>query len=964
VAIDLVPGIVWGERRPLRAGLAMMACFWIAFFGCAGGKCIANDPEQYDVIIRGGVVYDGTGAPGRIADVAIRGDRIVKVGDLPDSTAATVVDAHGHAVCPGFINMLSWATESLLVDGRAMSDIRQGVTLEVFGEGWSMGPLNERMRREMLQQQGDLKYDIPWTTLSEYLEHLQSRGISPNVASFVGATTVRIHEVGYENRPPTQEELQRMKELVRKEMEQGALGVGSSLIYAPASYATTEELIELCKVAAKYDGMYISHLRSEADRLLEALEELITISKEAGIAAEIYHFKAAGEKNWPKLEQAIARIEQARQEGLRITADIYPYTAGATGLNASMPPWVQEGGFERWRDRLRDPDIRARLLREMRTPAQDWENLLLLAGSAERVLLVGFRNPELKPLTGMTLAEVARRRGKTPEETAMDLVIEDGSRVECIYFLMSPENLRRKMTLDWVSFGSDAPAPASEGVFLMSATHPRAYGCFARVLGTYVRQEKLLPLEAAIHRMTGLPARNLGLRGRGLLRPGYYADVVIFDPQTIADRATYEQPHQYAVGVRDVWVNGVAVLRSGEHTGATPGRVVRGPGWWKHPDRRGSVTISPEAQQVHTRSFVWDGHNDLPWTVRTKAGGSWDQSDIAQRQPQFHTDIPRLREGNVRAQFWSVYVPVETARQGLALQQTLEQIALVKSMVERYPEVFELALSADDVERIARQGKIASLIGVEGGHAIEDSLANLDRLYQLGARYMTLTHTETHNWADSATDTARHGGLTAFGEEVVRRMNRLGMLVDLSHVSPDTMRHALRISRAPVMFSHSSARAVADHPRNVPDDVLVQLRRNGGIVMVNFYSGFVVPSSAERSTKMFEVFRQLRQRFPDDAQYRQAQRRWLAENPMDPGTVHDVVDHIDHIVRVAGIEHVGLGSDFDGVTLLPRGLEDVSKYPAITAEMLRRGYTPEEIHLVLSGNMLRVLRRVEELAEK
>lgn len=953
-------------RSLLRMVVVAATCAYLSLCAVTPFGSIANcqESEKYDVLIRGGVVYDGSGTPGKIADVAIRGERIAKIGDLRGAVANTVVDAEGHVVCPGFINVLSWATESLLVDGRGMSDIYQGVTLEVFGEGWSMGPLNETMRRQMIAEQGDLKYEVPWTTLSEYLEHLVARGVSPNVASFVGATTVRIHEVGYENRPPTKDELERMKELVRREMEQGALGVGSSLIYAPASYSTTEELIELCKVAASYGGVYISHLRSEADRFLEALDEFITIVKKAGIAGEIYHLKAAGEHNWPKLAQAIQRIEKAQAEGLRITADVYPYTAGATGLNASMPPWVQEGGFEKWRDRLRDPEIRARVAQQMRQPASDWENLLLMAGSPERVLLVGFRNPDLKHLTGLSLAEVARRRGKTPEETAMDLVIEDGSRVECVYFFMSEENVRRKVALPWVCFGSDAGAPAAEGVFLKSAPHPRAYGCFARVLGKYVRDEKVIELADAIHRMTGFPATNLGLRGRGFLRPGYFADVVVFDPKTITDRATYEQPHQYAVGVRDVWVNGVAVLRNGEHTGAKPGQVVRGPGFWRHPARRQNTQVTPEAERIHRQSFVWDGHNDLPWALREKAFSSFERLDISRPQPTFHTDIPRLREGNVGAQFWSVFVPAETAQRGAALQTTLEQIALVRQMTKHYSDVFELALSSNDVERIRRQGKIACLIGVEGGHSIENSIANLRRLYELGARYMTLTHSATLDWADAATDEYRHGGLTAFGEEVVREMNRLGMLVDLSHVSPDTMRHALRISRAPVIFSHSSARAIADHPRNVPDDVLVLLRRNGGIVMVNFFSGFVVPSSAARLQRLAEISKQLRDRYPDEDQFRQAQRRWLSENPMEPGTIYDVVDHIDHIARVAGIQHVGLGSDFDGVTMLPHGLEDVSKYPAITAELLRRGYTAEEVHAIMSGNMLRVMRQVEEIANR
>jgi N-acyl-D-amino-acid deacylase len=489
------------------------------------------------------------------------------------------IDAAGLAVAPGFINMLSWATESLIADGRSQSDIRQGVTLEVFGEGWSMGPLNEAMRREMLERQGDIKYEIPWTTLGEYLEYLVRRGVSTNVASFVGATTVRIHVLGYENRPPTPEEMERMRQLVRQAMEEGALGVGSSLIYAPAFYASTEELIELCKVAAEYGGMYISHIRSEGNRLLEAIDELIRIAREAKIPAEIYHLKAAGRANWPKLDEAIRRIEAARAQGLRITANMYPYTAGATGLDAAMPPWVQEGGHRAWIERLKNPAIRQRVTREMRTPTDRWENLYLMAGSPENVLLVGFKNEALKPLIGKTLAEVARLRGRSPEDTIIDLVIEDDSRVGAVYFLMSEENVRKQIALPWMSFGSDAESLAPEGVFLKANPHPRAYGTFARVLGRYVREEKIIPLEEAIRRMTSLPAENLKLDRRGRLKVGYFADVVVFDPAKVQDHATYERPHQYATGVIHVFVNGVPVLRNGEHTGATPGRVVRGPGY-------------------------------------------------------------------------------------------------------------------------------------------------------------------------------------------------------------------------------------------------------------------------------------------------------------------------------------------------------------------------------------------------
>jgi N-acyl-D-amino-acid deacylase len=546
--------------------------------------CSTSQPD-YDILIKNGRVFDGTGAPGVMTSVAIRGDRIASLG-VPDSaTAGLTIDAAGLAVSPGFINMLSWADEPLLVDGRSQSDIRQGVTLEVFGEGWSMGPLSDRMKQEQVTGQGDLKYPISWTTLGEYLEHLQQKGISPNVASFVGATTVRIHEIGYEDREPTSEELARMKDLVRDAMREGALGVGSSLIYAPAFYAKTPELVELCKAAAEFGGMYISHMRSEGARLLEAIDELIHIAREAKVPAEIYHFKAAGRDNWHKTDAAIARIEAARREGLRITADIYTYPAGATGLAATMPPWVQEGGYDVWVARLKDPVIRERVKREMITPTDQWENFFTGAG-ADGILLAGFKSEALKPLTGKRLSEVAKIRGKSPEETAIDLVIEDGSRVEAVYFLMSEDNLRKKLRLPWVSFASDSGSIAPEGPFLASNPHPRAYGNFARWLGRYVRDEKLASLEEGIRRLTTLPATNLGLKERGRLAEGMYADIVIFDPARIQDHATFEKPHQYATGVRDVLVNGTPVLRNGEHTGATPGRVVRGPGYRESNESR------------------------------------------------------------------------------------------------------------------------------------------------------------------------------------------------------------------------------------------------------------------------------------------------------------------------------------------------------------------------------------------
>jgi N-acyl-D-amino-acid deacylase len=550
--------------------------------GLIPGLALAASPKTYDLILRGGTIYDGSGGKPYVSDVAVNGDRIAAIGSLGNARGKKEVDARGLAVSPGFVNMLSWATESLLVDGRAQSDVRQGVTLEVMGEGGSMGPLNDAMKKETVEQQGDIKYPVTWTTLGEYLDQLAARGIAPNVASFVGATTVRIHEVGYANRPPAPEELARMRKLVDQAMEEGALGVGSSLIYAPAFYAGTDELVALCEEASKYGGMYISHMRSEGNRLLEAMDELIDISRRAKLPAEIYHLKAAGQQNWGKLDAAIKKVEDARASGLRITADMYTYTAGATGLDASMPPWVQEGGLEAWIARLKDPATRERVKKEMDTPTDAWENFFTAAGP-DRILLVAFKNDKLKPYTGKTLAEIAKLRGTPPEETAMDLVIEDDSRVGTIYFLMSEDNVRKQVALPWVSFGSDAEAPSAEGVFLKSSAHPRTYGNVARLLGRYVRDEKVIPLEEAIRKLTSLPATNLKIRERGLLKPGYFADVVVFDPAKIEDHATFDKPHQYATGVWQVFVNGVQVLKDGEPTGAAAGRVVRGPGWtgWK-----------------------------------------------------------------------------------------------------------------------------------------------------------------------------------------------------------------------------------------------------------------------------------------------------------------------------------------------------------------------------------------------
>jgi N-acyl-D-amino-acid deacylase len=538
---------------------------------------------QYDVIVRGGTIYDGSGSPGAVADLAIQGDTIAAIGDLSNASAPTVIEAAGLAIAPGFINMMCWSNESLIEDGRSQSDIRQGVTLEVMGEGSSMGPLNDAMKRDMRDGQGDIKYDIAWTTLGKYMQYIEKRGVSPNVASFIGAATPRIHVIGYDDRPPTDDELEEMQELVRQAMQEGAMGMASSLVYPPGFFAKTEELIALAEIAAEYDGLYASHLRSEGTALVEAVDELIRIAREAGIRAEIYHLKAAGKPNWPKLDEVIANVEKARAEGLDITADIYTYPAGATGLNASMPPWVQDGGFDASIQRMKDPETRKRIAREMNEWSGEWENMYLQAGGADGVLLASFKNDTLKPLTGKRLSEVAKMRGKSPEETAMDLIIEDDSRVGTIYFSQSEDNLRKKIQLPWVSFCSDSASMAPEGVFLKSNVHPRAYGSFARVLGMFTRDEKLLTLEQAVRKLAALPAETLKLDRRGMLKKGYFADVVVFDPAKIQDHATFEKPHQYATGMVHVFVNGGHVLKDGEHTGAKPGRFLRGPGADEEP---------------------------------------------------------------------------------------------------------------------------------------------------------------------------------------------------------------------------------------------------------------------------------------------------------------------------------------------------------------------------------------------
>ena len=541
--------------------------------------CACTRQDVYDVILTGGTVYDGSGGEPYVADVAFDGDTIAAIGNLDGARAALEVDVAGLAVAPGFINMLSWANQSLIHDGRSQSDIRQGVTLEVMGEGNSMGPLNAAMKQEMLDRQSDIRFDIEWDTLGEYLEYLEERGVSTNVASFIGAATPRKYVIGYEDRAATAEELERMRELVREAMREGAMGVSSSLMYPPGLFADTTELIALSAAAAEFDGMYISHMRDEGAHMLEAIEELITIAREAGIPAEIYHLKSSGQQNWHLFDDAVKMIEDARAEGLQITADVYTYPAGATGLNVTVPPWVQDGGFEASLERMRDPAMRERIIEEMNTPSDEWENMFLLAGSLDNILLVNFRSEALKPLTGKTLAEVVAMRGTSPENTIMDLIVEDGSRVGSVYFTQSEDIVRRAVALPWVSFNSDAASLAPEGVFLKSNPHPRAYGSFARVLAKYVREEQVITFEEAVRKLSGLPAENLKLDRRGRLKEGYYADVVVFDPEAIQDHATFVEPHQYATGMIHVFVNGEQVLKDGEHTGATPGRVVRGPGW-------------------------------------------------------------------------------------------------------------------------------------------------------------------------------------------------------------------------------------------------------------------------------------------------------------------------------------------------------------------------------------------------
>jgi N-acyl-D-amino-acid deacylase len=527
-----------------------------------------STPENYDVIIRNGQIIDGTGLPSFIGDIGINADTISKIGTIKNASSLSEIDAKGLVVAPGFINMLSWATESLIEDGRSQSDIRQGVTLEVMGEGESMGPLNDWLKKEMKKEQQDIKFDIEWTTLGEYLEFLERKGVSTNITSFLGNASLRLNVMGYENRPPTKKEMEEMKYLTRQAMEEGAVGLSTALVYVPSGHANTEEIIELAKVVAEYDGMYISHIRDEESGLLNAMDEFIAISKEADIRSEIYHFKASGNENWHLMDQAIKLIENARNEGLEITTNMYMYNASSTGLNFSLPAWAKEGGHDATMEMIAKPELKAKMIKE-----------ITFHVPPEKILLVGFKNEKLRHLIGKTLAEVATERGKSPKETVINLIYEDDSRIRAVYFSMSEENIKKKISLPYMSFCSDAGSYATEGVFLKQSTHPRAYGSFARLLGKYVREEKIITLEEAIKKLTSQPAQNLKIKKRGMLKEGYFADMVIFDPDKISDHATFKQPHQYATGMIHVWVNGKQVLKDGEHTGAMPGRVVRGPGW-------------------------------------------------------------------------------------------------------------------------------------------------------------------------------------------------------------------------------------------------------------------------------------------------------------------------------------------------------------------------------------------------
>jgi len=537
---------------------------------CIGILFSCSSPQTYDILIKNGKLFDGSGKTSYAGDIAINADTIVAMGNLQHAKGIIEIDATGLAVAPGFINMLSWANESLIEDGRSQGDIRQGVTLEVMGEGHSMGPLNEKMKEEMKNDQQTISYDIQWTTLGEYLNFLENKGVSTNIASFIGNGTLRQYTMGYENRPPSDSELEKMKVLTRQAMEDGAMGMSSSLIYVPSGHASTKEIIELTKIVSEYDGMYVSHIRDEEEKLLEALEEFITITKEAKVRSEVYHFKASGNNNWRLMDKAIQLIDSARNEGLQLTTDMYMYNASSTGLNILLPSWAKEGGHEKTMELIRNKDKRQQMMNEM-----------IFHVPPEKILLVGFKNDKLRNLIGKTIADVANDRKISTEEAIVDLIYEDNSRIQVIYFSMNEENIKKKLALPYMSICSDAGSYATEGVFLIQSTHPRAYGSFARLLGHYVREEKIISLEEAIYKLTTLPATNLKIKKRGALRTGFYGDLAIFDPEKIQDNATFEEPHQYATGMVHVFVNGVQVIKGGEHTGALPGRVVRGPGWTK-----------------------------------------------------------------------------------------------------------------------------------------------------------------------------------------------------------------------------------------------------------------------------------------------------------------------------------------------------------------------------------------------
>jgi N-acyl-D-amino-acid deacylase len=554
-----------------------MKLFFFLFFLVTFQVC-CKLPRTYDTIIRDGLVYDGNGGEPYQADIAINADTIAFIGDLRNSRSNNEIDAEGKVVAPGFINMLSHSEESLIQDPRSQSDLRQGVTLEVFGEG-SMGPLNEKMKKQAADGQRDIKYEVNWNTLGEYMSWLEKKGISCNIASFVGTGTIRQYVIGEDNVAPSAAQLDSMKWLVDQAMEEGAMGITNALIYPPDFFAKTDELIPLASEAAKYGGMYTSHIRSEGSKLYEAVRELISISKKTGIHVEIYHLKEAGKDNWGKLDSLIEIVENARKEGVPITANMYTYNRSATGLTAAFPPTLQDGGFDQLRKRLQDKKIRQQMSVAMDHNATDWENTYYQAGGATGVLLIGFKKDSLRKYIGKTLAEVAALRGRSAEETAMDLILEDSTRIEVVYSSMDEKNVRREVALPWVSFGSDEASSAPEGVFLLSGAHPRAYGNFARVIGKFVRNDKILSLQRAIHQLAKLPATNLKLERRGELKQGYFADIVLFDPQKIQDHATYEKPQQYATGISEVFVNCTEVIKNGEHTGAKPGKFIRGPGY-------------------------------------------------------------------------------------------------------------------------------------------------------------------------------------------------------------------------------------------------------------------------------------------------------------------------------------------------------------------------------------------------